>query len=137
MERVEREDAEFKSVSPDVVMETTPAVDGATVTDQEDIHPSPDSNQMPVVETQDSSEESRVGIAVDEQEAGPSGLPVEWQGATVVRPKSRLKTYDDRAFSVDAPSLWNQLPFALRSVTSVDQFKTQLKTYLFKLAYDV
>ena len=105
MECVEREDAEFKSVSPDVVMETTPSVDGATVTDQEDIHPSQHSNQMPVVETQDSLEESRACTAVDEQEAGPSGVPVEWQGATVVRPKSRLKTYDDRAFSVVAPRL--------------------------------
>ena len=35
------------------------------------------------------------------------------------------------------PRLWNKLPLELRSVTSVDQFKTQLKTYLFKLAYDV
>ena len=86
MEGVERGDAEFKSVSPDVVMETTPSVDDATVTDQEDTHPSQDSNQMQVVEIQDSLEEGRVGIAVDEQEAGPSGLPVEWQGATVVRP---------------------------------------------------
>ena len=40
-------------------------------------------------------------------------------------------------FSVVAPRLWNQLPLELRSVTSVDQFKTQLKTYLFQLAYDV
>lgn len=86
MERVERGDAEFKFVSPDVVMEITPSVDGAAVADQEDIHPSQDGNQIPVVETQDSLEESRVGTAVDEQEAGPSGLPVEWQGATVVRP---------------------------------------------------
>ena len=86
MEGVERGDAEFKTVSPDVVMETTPSVDDATVTDQEDTHPSQDSNQMQVVEIQDSLEEGRVGIAVDEQEAGPSGLPVEWQGATVVRP---------------------------------------------------
>lgn len=31
----------------------------------------------------------------------------------------------------------NQLPPELRGVTSVDQFRTQLKTYLFKLAYDV
>ena len=52
-------------------------------------------------------------------------------------PKSRLKTYGDRAFSVVARRLWNQLPLELRSVTSVDQFKAQLKTYLFKLAYDV
>ena len=52
-------------------------------------------------------------------------------------PKSRLKTYGDRAFSVVATRLWNQLPLELRSVTSVDQLKTQLKTYLLKLANDV
>ena len=52
-------------------------------------------------------------------------------------PRTRLKTYGDRAFSTAAPRLWNQLPPELRSVTSVDQFRTQLKTYLFKLAYDV
>ena len=52
-------------------------------------------------------------------------------------PRSRLKTYGDRAFSVAAPRLWNQLLPELRGVTSVDQFRTQLKTYLFKLAYDV
>ena len=52
-------------------------------------------------------------------------------------PRTRLKTYGDRAFSAAAPRLWNQLPPELRSVTSVDQFRMQLKTYLFKLAYDV
>ena len=52
-------------------------------------------------------------------------------------PKSRLKTYGDRAFSLVFPRPWNQLPLEPRSVTSVYQFKTQLKTYLFKLAYDV
>ena len=54
-------------------------------------------------------------------------------------PRTRLKTYiyGDRAFSAAAPKLWNQLPPELRSVTSVDQFGTQLKTCLFKLAYDV
>ena len=51
--------------------------------------------------------------------------------------RSRLKTYGDRAFSAVAPRLWNQLPPELRGVTSVDQFRTHLKTYLFKLAYDI
>ena len=51
-------------------------------------------------------------------------------------PRTRLKTYGDRAFSAAAPRLWNQLPPELKSVTSVDQFRSQLKTY-FKLAYDV
>ena len=31
-------------------------------------------------------------------------------------------------FSVVAPKLWNQLPPELRGVTSVDQFRTELKT---------
>ena len=52
-------------------------------------------------------------------------------------PRTRLKTYGDRAFSTAAPRLWNQLPPELRSVTSVDQFRSQLKTYLFKLVNDV
>ena len=52
-------------------------------------------------------------------------------------PGSRLKTYGDRAFSVVAPKLWNQLPPELRGGESVDQFRRYLKTYLFKLAYDV
>ena len=52
-------------------------------------------------------------------------------------PRSRLKTYGDRAFSVVAPRLCNKLPLERASVTSVDRFKTQLKAYLFKLAYDV
>ena len=52
-------------------------------------------------------------------------------------PCSRLKTYDDKAFFAVAPRLWNQLPPELRGVISVDQFRTHLKTYLFKLAYDV
>ena len=49
----------------------------------------------------------------------------------LVMPRSRLKTYGDRAFPVVAPQLWNQLPPELRGVTSVDQFRTDLKTYLF------
>ena len=52
-------------------------------------------------------------------------------------PRTRLKTYGDRAFSAAAPGLWDQLPPELRSVTSVDQFRSQSKTYLFKLDYDV
>ena len=47
-------------------------------------------------------------------------------------PRSRLKTYGDRTFSVVAPKLWNQLRPELRGVTSVDQFGEHLKTYLFK-----
>ena len=57
----------------------------------------------------------------------------------VAVPRSRLKMYGDRAFSVVAHKckLWNQLPPELRDVTCFNQFRTHLKTYLFKLAYDV
>jgi len=51
-------------------------------------------------------------------------------------PKSRLKTYGDRAFSVAAPTLWNKLPLELRKCPNVDNFKNNLKTYLFKLAFN-
>ena len=52
-------------------------------------------------------------------------------------PKSRLKTYGDRAFSVAAPKLWNELPLDLRSLDTINLFKKHLKTDLFKKAYDV
>ena len=52
-------------------------------------------------------------------------------------PKSRLKTYGDRAFSVAAPKLWNELPLDLRSLETINLFKKHLKTDLFKKAYNV
>ena len=51
-------------------------------------------------------------------------------------PSSHLKTYGDRAFSVCAPKLWNQLPYDLKSSISLNIFKTNLKTFLFKQAYE-
>ena len=54
----------------------------------------------------------------------------------LIEPKSRLKSYGDRAFSVCAPKLWNKLPLALRTCGKVDVFKRNLKTYLFKQAFD-
>ena len=48
-----------------------------------------------------------------------------------------LKTYGDRAFSVAAPKLWNELPLGLRSLVTINLFKKHLKTDLFKKAYNV
>ena len=42
-----------------------------------------------------------------------------------------------RAFSFYAPSLWNNLPFELKSIQTITMFKAQLKTYLFKKAYNL
>ena len=47
-------------------------------------------------------------------------------------PKTRLKTYGDRSFSFAAPKEWNKLPLHIKISPSVDCFKSQLKTYLFK-----
>ena len=37
----------------------------------------------------------------------------------------------DRAFSVCGPRLWNALPIRLRLVEELEDFKKDLKTYLF------
>ena len=42
------------------------------------------------------------------------------------------KTYGWRAFSVMAPRLWNDLPDYIRNCTSIGDFKSKLKTHLFK-----
>ena len=48
-----------------------------------------------------------------------------------------LKTYDYRSYSVQAPILWNSLPFHIRSADSINSFQSKLKTYLFKSAYNL
>ena len=53
----------------------------------------------------------------------------------LVVPRSRLKGFGDRAFSIAAPRLWNALPGSLTSCKSVGAFKKGLKTHLFKSAF--
>ena len=53
------------------------------------------------------------------------------EGHRLVERKSKLKYGGDRAFSVCAPRLWNQLPASLRSCSNIISFKRQLKTHLF------
>ena len=48
---------------------------------------------------------------------------------------SRTKSAGDRAYSVSAPRLWNDLPVHLRSHTEFASFKRSLKTHLFTLFY--
>ena len=47
-------------------------------------------------------------------------------------PRSKLKSYGDRAFSVAAPTLWNDIPDSIKSSEDLSSFKRNLKTYLFK-----
>ncbi len=52
-------------------------------------------------------------------------------------PRSKKKCCGDRAYSVVAPRLWNDLPYNIRSLSDVDNFKRYLKTHLFKCAYSL
>ncbi len=46
-------------------------------------------------------------------------------------PRSRTTLYGDRAFSVSAPQLWNDLPLDVRNAPALFIFKTRLKSHLF------
>ena len=42
----------------------------------------------------------------------------------------------DRAFSVCAPKLWNDIPEIIKYSVNLNTFKRNLKTYLFKRYYN-
>ena len=50
----------------------------------------------------------------------------------LVIPRSRLKSHGDRAFSVSAPKLWNDIPETIKCSVDLNAFKRNLQTYLFK-----
>lgn len=52
-------------------------------------------------------------------------------------PPVKMVTMGAKAFSHAAPKLWNSLPIHIRQLDSVNIFKSQLKTYLFKSAYSL
>lgn len=49
----------------------------------------------------------------------------------LVIPRAKCKTFGDRSFSVSGPRLWNNIPMDIRSSTTLDIFKSKLKTFLF------
>ena len=51
-------------------------------------------------------------------------------------PKINTVTYGQRAFSYVAATLWNSIPDNIRNSVTVEIFKTRLKTFLFKEAYN-
>ena len=53
----------------------------------------------------------------------------------LTEPTFHLKSYGFRSFSICAPRLWNSIPFEIRSSSSIDNFKSKLKTHLFKQAF--
>ena len=47
-------------------------------------------------------------------------------------PHSKLKSYGDRAFSVCAPKLWNDVTEIIKCSEHLNTFKRNVKIYLFK-----
>ena len=47
-------------------------------------------------------------------------------------PRTKCKTLGDHSLHVSGPSLWNKLPEGIKAISSLDQIKHELKTYLFK-----
>ena len=53
-------------------------------------------------------------------------------------PKEKsLRSFGDHSFSVAATKLWNELPEDIRNISSINVFKTALKTHLFKSAFSI
>jgi hypothetical protein len=50
-------------------------------------------------------------------------------------PSTRRKSFGDRAFLKAGPTLWNLVPCEIRLSPSLNSFKTNLKTFLYRDAY--
>ena len=48
-----------------------------------------------------------------------------------------LSHFGERSFEKCGPKLWNSLPLELKSCSSIDNFKSALKTYLFNQAFNI
>ena len=53
----------------------------------------------------------------------------------LTKPRMKLHTFGDKAFSYAAPEVWNELQPEIRFITPLPIFKKQLKTYYFKKAF--
>ena len=64
----------------------------------------------------------------------PRNLPRELRSSSTCNfkiPQARTTSYGDRAFSIAAPQLWNDLPPEIREAPTLSSFKSKLKTHLF------
>ena len=52
-------------------------------------------------------------------------------------PLTNLKRFGDRAFCAYAPRLWNELPDNIKAADSVQNFRKQLKTLLFRKEFNL
>ena len=68
---------------------------------------------------------------------GDIAQPIHQQPVFYLKvPKTKRVTFEHRSLAIAGPTEWNKLPIQLRSIAELDVFKKQLKTYLFKLAYN-
>ena len=65
------------------------------------------------------------------------GLRSQKLSHLLVIPRTKYKAFAARSFSTSAPTLWNSLPDEVRRIDSFLKFKSQLKTHLFRLVYDI
>ena len=50
----------------------------------------------------------------------------------ILKKTAKYKTLGERAFSINASDVWNSLPLELKNCTTINIFKQNLKTYLFR-----
>ena len=65
----------------------------------------------------------------------PRNIPRELRSSSTCNfkiPRARTTSYGDRAFSIAAPQLWNELPPEIRDASTLSLFKSKLKTHLFR-----
>ena len=53
----------------------------------------------------------------------------------LVEPRAKFKTFAARSFGCVGPKWWNMLPNALKNINSNEEFRSKLKTYLFREEY--
>jgi len=56
--------------------------------------------------------------------------------STLTVPSTRRSTIGDRAFPVAVACAWNSLPLSIRTVSSLNAFRDDLKTVLFRASFD-
>ena len=54
---------------------------------------------------------------------------------TIQQSRVRKKTYSDKRFDKTASTFWNNLPSETQNEQSLEIFKKNVKTYLFRIAY--
>ena len=65
------------------------------------------------------------------QQGGRKGLHSAMDSKKLIIPRTYHKTFADRSFSVYGPRIWNALPRCIWEIDDLEEFKKQIKTFLF------